>query len=98
MPSHPPPERMGGDGPGWWFAILLALIIVGAFVLLVGCAPAYSETRVVEASLPEAIADVQVYDDPGGCQYLVFTSKSNGSAQIAVRQAPNTNGMCKASQ
>lgn len=64
-------------------------------------APTVQEPALSEAQLAVgengAETRVDIYNDPGGCQYLVFGMGSRGQTAV-VRQRPNTNGMCYTSQ
>jgi hypothetical protein len=42
---------------------------------------------------------VGVYEDPGGCQYLIFLRPSHSTAMsVVTRQSSSTNGVCKPSR
>jgi hypothetical protein len=103
--SRPPEQPYGVYSPrGFLYAMTAAAALSVVSIVAFACAP--RSTAVAEAIHQEAPArmneygegKVEIYNDPGGCQYLVFWQESGQVRGVTPRMAPNTNGICKAAQ
>lgn len=100
MPIRPLKRPSEYDGPGLatTVGIIAGLTSVMA-VFTFACAPGpqaiVEASQVRHATIPPIVEAIHVYNDPGGCQYIIFENKGNSSFEVVVRQAKNTNGMCK---